>query len=258
MKLNMLTEERHAAILNELHLKGFAQVSALAQQLGVNPITIRRDLYSLEQQGRCIRTRGGAIQAGEGAVPELPYEIKTRQHVEEKLRIAQAAMNYVDDGDIIILDSGSTMYKLAEQLLTLHRLTVVTNDIKIASLLAVNPSIMLICTGGTARANVYTLSGSQTEQFLQNIRVKKTFLAADAVHTDGIISNMNMEEVAAKQAMIAAANDVILLADSSKFQKTGFANVCELRNVTLVITDLGLPVEWQGRLKEWQVNTRLV
>jgi DeoR/GlpR family transcriptional regulator of sugar metabolism len=258
MTHNMLTEERHAAILNELHLKGFIQVSALAQQLGVNPITIRRDLLSLEEQGRCVRTRGGAIQVGEGALPELPYEIKARQHVEEKLRIARAAMKVVDDGDIIILDSGSTMYKFAEQLVTLRRLTVVTNDIKIAGLLAVNPSITLICTGGTARANVYTLLGSQTEQFLRAVRVKKTFLAADAIHTDGTISNVNMEEIAVKQAMITAAGEVILLADSSKFLKTGFANVCDLKKIDLVITDVGIPAEWQIRLKEWQVKTELV
>jgi len=258
MTHNMLTEERHAAILNELHLKGFVQISVLAQQLGVNPITIRRDLLSLEEQGRCVRARGGAIQVGEGAIPELPYEIKARQYVEEKQRIAREAMKVVGDGDIIILDSGSTMYKFAEQLVTLRRLTVVTNDIKIACLLAVNPSITMICTGGTARANVYTLLGSQTEQFIRNIRVKKTFLAADAIHEDGTISNVNMEEIAIKQAMIAAAKEVILLADSSKFLKTGFANVVDLKKIDLIITDSGLTPEWQSRLKEWQVKTRLV
>jgi len=158
----------------------------------------------------------------------------------------------------IFLDSGSTTFQLARQLLPRRQLTVVTNDLKIASLLAVNPSITLICTGGVSRANVYTLLGSQTEQFLKTIRVDKTFLGADAIHPDGIVSNVNLDEVAIKQAMLSAGSQRILLADSSKFGVQGFARVCEIKDLDLVITDDGLEKEWLQRFDNWTLKAEIV
>lgn len=254
----MLSEERQVILLRELQTKGYAQVNEMADRLQVTPITIRRDFAALEQQGKCSRTRGGAVLTGQGTTPELPYDIKAQQHIPEKQRIAQAAAAYIHEGDIIILDSGSTTFQLARQLLPRRQLTVVTNDLKIASLLAVNPSITLICTGGVSRANVYTLLGSQTEQFLKTIRVDKTFLGADAIHPDGIVSNVNLDEVAIKQAMLSAGSQRILLADSSKFGVQGFARVCEIKDLDLVITDDGLEKEWLQRFDNWTLKAEIV
>ncbi len=254
----MLSEERQAILLQELQTKGYAHVNEMADRLQVTPITIRRDFAVLEQQGKCSRTRGGAVQTGQGTTPELPYEIKAQRQIPEKQRIAQAAAAHIHEGDIIILDSGSTTFQLASQLLPRRQITVVTNDLKIASLLAVNPSITLICTGGVSRANVYTLLGSQTEQFLKTIRVDKTFLGADAIHPDGVVSNVNLDEVAIKQAMLAACSQRILLADSSKFGVRGFARVCAIYDLDLVITDDSQPKDWRERLENWQVKTELV
>ncbi len=254
----MLSEERQAILLQELQTKGYAQVNEMADRLNVTPITIRRDFAALEQQGKCSRTRGGAVQTGQGTTPELPYEIKAQRHVPEKQRIALAAARHIHEGDIIILDSGSTTFQLARQLLPRRQLTVVTNDLKIASLLAVNPSITLICTGGVSRANVYTLLGSQTEQFLKTIKVDKTFLAADAIHPDGVISNVNLDEVPVKQAMLQAGSQGILLADSSKFGVRGFARVCGINDLNLVITDDGLDNEWIQKINDWQIKVELV
>lgn len=254
----MLSEERQANLLRELQTKGYAQVNEMADRLQVTPITIRRDFAALEQQGKCSRTRGGAVQTGQGTTPELPYDIKAQQHIPEKQRIALAAAAHIHEGDIIILDSGSTTYQLARQLLPRRQLTVVTNDLKIASLLAVNPSITLICTGGASRANVYTLLGSQTEQFLKTIRVDRTFLGADAIHPDGIVSNVNLDEVAIKQAMLSAGSQRILLADSSKFGVRGFARVCEIKDLDLVITDDGLEKEWLQRFDNWTLKAEIV
>ena len=254
----MLSEERKAILLRELQTKGYAQVNEMADRLQVTPITIRRDFATLEQQGKCSRTRGGAVLTGQGTTPELPYDIKAQQHIPEKQRIALAAAAHTHEGDIIILDSGSTTYQLARQLLPRRQLTVVTNDLKIASLLAVNPSITLICTGGASRANVYTLLGSQTEQFLKTIRVDRTFLGADAIHPDGIVSNVNLDEVAIKQAMLSAGSQRILLADSSKFGVRGFARVCEIKDLDLVITDDGLEKEWLQRFDNWTLKAEIV
>lgn len=254
----MLAEERQAILIQELQTKGYAQVNEMAKRLDVTPITIRRDITFLEQQGKCSRTRGGAVHSGQGTTLELPYEIKAQRYVQEKQRIARAALEYISDGDSLILDSGSTTYELARLLLPRRNLTIVSNDLKIASLLAVNPSITLICTGGVSRTNVYTLLGSQTEQFINNIRVEKTFLAADAIHQDGIISNVNLDEAAIKQAMLTAGKQCILLADSSKFSRHGFARVSEIKNLTTVISDNGLEDAWVKRIQSWQVNLELV
>ncbi len=254
----MLSEERQAILLQELQSKGYAQVNEMADKLNVTPITIRRDFAFLEEQGKCSRTRGGAVLTSQGTTPELPYEIKAQRRVPEKQRIAQIAAKHIREGDIIILDSGSTTFQLARQLLPRRQITVVTNDLKIASLLAVNPSITLICTGGVSRANVYTLLGSQTEQFLKTIRVDTTFLGADAVHPDGVVSNVNLDEVAVKRAMLSAGSQKILLADSAKFGVRGFASVCGISDLDLVITDTGLEKEWLQRFEDWQIKAELV
>jgi len=233
----VLAEERRAILLRELQDKGYIEVTATASHLDVSAATVRRDLTRLEQEGHLIRTRGGAVRVGKSTTLELPYDIKRHRRIEEKRRIATAAAEMVHNGETIILDAGSTTYELALLLLRMRSLTVVTNDLHIAAKLASNPNITLVCTGGIARANVYTLLGPQVEAFLRTLRVNKTFLGADAIHPDGTIANVNLEEVAVKQAMIRAAGEVILLADSSKFDVVGFAKVCDFGEVDVLVTD---------------------
>ena len=129
-----------------------------------------------------------------GVTMELPYDIKRRRNTDEKNHIAIAALEFVENGDTILLDAGSTTYALAQLLHSRERITVVTNDLNIAMKLASIPSINLICTGGIARQNVYTLEGSQVTDFIRNLRVDKSFIGADAIHPDGVIANVNIEK----------------------------------------------------------------
>lgn len=237
----MIAEERRANLLQELNISDYVQVADLARKFSISTATIRRDLSEMEAEGLCLRKRGGAIRSNQGVTLELPYNIKKNQYIAEKKRIAETAVSRVQDGDTLILDAGSTSYAFACLLSYKRRITVVTNDLQIAVKLAANPSISLICTGGIARPNVFSLQGSQVESFFSNLKVDKTFLGADAIHSDGTISNANIEEVPIKQAMIRAAKQVILIADSSKFEKTGFAKVCHLSDVAVIITDSGVP-----------------
>jgi DeoR/GlpR family transcriptional regulator of sugar metabolism len=173
--------------------------------------------------------------------------------VDEKQRIAEEASRLVDEGNTIILDAGSTTYALALQLLQKHNIRVVTNDLQIAVSMAANPNINLICTGGIVRPYVFSLQGSQTESFIKQLRVDKTFIGADAIHPDGSIYNVNIDEVSIKQAMISVASQVILIADSSKFEKTGFVKICDLSQVQLVITDRGLSPEKSELIRSFNV-----
>lgn len=254
----MIAEERRAILLKELNENGYVQATELASRLNLSAATIRRDFSFLEKQGLCFRKRGGAVRSAQGVTLELPYEIKQSQRIAEKKRIAEAAAKLVQDGDTLILDAGSTTYAIALLLLSKQRITVVTNDLQIARSLASNPNIRLICTGGIARASVFSLQGSQVESFIKNLRVDKTFLGADAIHSDHTVTNVNFEEVPIKQAMLHAASQVYLVADSTKFEKTGFVKVCELSDVDAIITDSGIPKDKLAQLETLGLNVVVV
>ena len=254
---HILAEERRAILLRELNENGYVQATELAERLNISAITIRRDLTQLEEEGLCVRKRGGAVPSAQSVTLELPYQVKQHNCIAEKKRIAQAAVRMVNHGSTIILDSGSTTYALA-LLLSQKRITVVTNDLQIAVSLACNPNINLICTGGIARANVFSLHGSQVESFIRNLRVDITFLGADAIHEDGTVSNVSIEEAMIKQAMIGAAERTVLLADSSKFSKAGFARVCSLGQLDTVITDSGIAFDKQELLATMGVKVIVV
>lgn len=241
----MIPQERKARVTKIVNEAGYVQVTDLVEEFSVSPATIRRDLQELEEEGLLIRKRGGAVRRQQGVTMEMPYAMKQVQNKENKQKIAQRAVEMVEDGFSIILDSGSTTFALAEELVTKSRLSVVTNDLQISNKLAANPDINLICTGGLARSNVFSLQGSIAENTLKNIRVEITFLGADAVHPDGGIFNVNIDEVPIKQAMINSAPKVVLLVDSSKFDLCGFAKICTLSNIDTVITDAGLTREKQ-------------
>jgi len=254
----MIAEERRALILKRISENRYVQVSDLAEETNVTTVTIRRDLDKIEADGLCIRKRGGAIRVNPGVTMEMPYDIKQFEKVIEKERIAQEALNQIKDGDTFILDAGSTTYALALLLNTRVQLTVVTNDLKIAGKLAENPKIKLICTGGVARSSVYSLQGEQTLTFIKDIKVDKTFLGADAIHMDGIISNVNIEEVSIKRAMIKAADRTILVVDSSKFGKSGFVKICDLRDIDVIITDSAISNEVREMIKAQNVEVIIV
>ncbi|HOJ00440.1 MAG TPA: DeoR/GlpR family DNA-binding transcription regulator [Anaerolineaceae bacterium] len=246
----MLSDERRAVLINRLREDGYVQAAEIAEELSVSTATIRRDLVFLQQEGFCMRTRGGAVRSSQGTTLELPYALKKQKFVAEKEAIAREAVRLIENGDTLILDSGSTTYALASLLTEKQRLTVVTNDLQIAILLASNPSVHLVCTGGIARPHVFTLQGSEVVNFIKTLRVDKTFLGTDAIHEDGTIGNVNMEEVAIKQAMMKAASTVILLADSSKFTVKGFAQVGTLAEVDILITDAKYPKEMATVIQE--------
>jgi DeoR family fructose operon transcriptional repressor len=251
---NMLAEERRAILHTKLREEGYIQVTELADELDISTATIRRDLIHLEQEGICIRKRGGAVRTTQGVSSEIPYDIKRRKNIDEKNQIALAAIKYIENGDTILLDAGSTTYALALLLNSKERITVVTHDLNISMKLATNPKINLICTGGIARENVYTLEGARVTDFIRDLKVDKTFLGADAIHNDGTVANVNIEEVPIKQAMIDAAQEVFLLADSSKFEITGFARVCYLSEIEHIITSQNLSQDKIRILKKHNIN----
>jgi DeoR/GlpR family transcriptional regulator of sugar metabolism len=236
--VRMRTGQRRREILQRLLNDGHVRASDLSDRFGVNRSTIRRDLEALAQDGYLHRTHGGARLVS-GAV-DIPYTRKLTEHLEEKRAVAREAYTLVRAGDAVILDSGSTTYELAVLLRTVPDLTVVTNDVRIARVVADFPMARLLVTGGEQLSSTYTLVGDRAVQCIEQMRVDTTFLGADAVTAADGVTNTNAIEVPLKRAMIRAGHRVVALADSSKFDRVALMRVCSLDELDLLITVEGV------------------
>ncbi|MFI6956494.1 DeoR/GlpR family DNA-binding transcription regulator [Nocardia sp. NPDC050408] len=235
----MLASTRRREIMHRLVTDGYVEAKALADELGVDASTIRRDLDALERAGQAQRTHGGA-RPTPGATAKLPYTMKEGERLDEKAAIGVAAAARVRDGQTVILDSGSTTYEVARALRNHAELTVITNDLRIAKYVAETPGMRLLVTGGELLGSVFTLVGERAITFLSDYTADWAFLGADAVDIVAGVTNMNTLEVPLKRAMIAAAGNTLVVADSSKFGRRALAKVAGLDEISGVITDSGL------------------
>lgn len=232
----MLTVKRWEEIIRILERDGSIDVNTLSDQFGVTAKTIRQDLAELEAKGLLERVHGGAVYKsnGNGLFPIL----ERKQHnLEEKERIAAAALKYIKNGDTIILDGGSTTLQLAKRLPE-QCLVVITNDLIIAGELLPRESITLYLTGGKLRREgVYTLLGREAERIINSYNVNRLFLATSALDFEQGLTVLSEEEAEIKKAMFNAAKEVICLADYSKFHKVAFVPFAPLKKIDRLITD---------------------
>ncbi|MFD1538008.1 DeoR/GlpR family DNA-binding transcription regulator [Nonomuraea guangzhouensis] len=232
---------RRRALLEQVRLEGYVGTGGLAHQFEVDGSTIRRDLAHLERAGLIKRTRGGVLPAEPAAAVDVPYDVRRTANQAEKVAIANAAADLIENGQSVILDSGSTTYQLA---LALRRqkkeVLVVTNDLMIAVCLAGDPTVRVHVTGGSPIETAYTLVGPSTVAELERLHADWAFLGAEAVHHQAGITNINMVELPVKQAMINAAQQVAVIAASPSFGKRALMAVCGLDAISLLITDDGI------------------
>jgi DeoR/GlpR family transcriptional regulator of sugar metabolism len=233
----MTASERRLQIVELIKERGYVNAAELSEMFSVDSSTIRRDLSFLENSGKLIRTHGGVLPSQDAHQGDTPYNVRRNMHEEGKAAIALAALDYIEDGQSIILDNGSTVFQLALALKARKNITVITNDLMIAMQLSQHPSITLHVAGGMMLNNVFTLVGPDTVQKFENIHTDWAFLGAEGVHPESGITNINTVEIPIKQAMIASANQTIVLADSSKLGYKAFSHVCSLDAITKVITD---------------------
>ncbi|BAD41283.1 DeoR-family transcriptional regulator [Symbiobacterium thermophilum IAM 14863] len=254
---DMNIQERLDQILKHLQQHGQVQVRDLAQQFGVSEMTIRRDLERLAREGHLVRTYGGATAAA-GLIGEQPFAAKAVSHIEEKERIARAAADLVQDGDVVLLDAGSTTLAISRCLRGRKGLTVITVDLKIALELCDEPGIEVIVTGGTAMPEIYSLLGPVAEQFLRGLTVNIAFLGSSAVDVDFGLTTPTLSKVPLKRAMIGAAQHAVLVADSSKFNRRATYQICPLSSLSRVITDDGLPPAAAAAIRKGGITLDLV
>lgn len=206
------TKRRRQHIL-ELIGAGEEDVDRLARALDVSESTIRRDLAVMSDEGMVTRTYGGAVLAR--AQPE--QALSTREHLNRSAKdsIARAAAALIEDGDSVLLDSGSTVGALG-RLLPSRKLRVVTGNLALVPVLANAPDVDLVVLGGTVRPISMGVMGPLAEQTLRRVTVDKVFLGADGVVAGRGLCEARAEQTALKELMIAQAAEVFVLADASK------------------------------------------
>lgn len=235
----MFAEERKRKILDILQNQHRVTVSQLIDNLPVSEATVRRDLQDLEQQGSLKRTRGGAILNRANNL-EPPYAQKEVLASEEKKYIGQLAAAYVNDGDTLIIDSGTTTLQMIPYL-TQKDLTVITNSVCAITALSLNPNIKFIVTGGYNRYHSRALVGDWTLTMLRQLHANKAFLGVDGIDLIYGFTTPSVEEVAIKQQMLQSADEVFVIADSSKFSKVTLNKIADIEKVDSIVTDPNLP-----------------
>jgi DeoR family L-fucose operon activator len=181
--------------------------------------------------------------------PEIPYAVREIQHAEEKKRIAIEAIKRIQPKDRIVLDASSTAWYMASDVPDLP-LTVLTNSIKVAMELSNKEKIEVISTGGILAQGSLSFVGPLAERSLDTYHVDKVFLSCKGVHLDRGISESNELQARIKERMIGIADEVILLADSSKFGVQSFTHVADLNNVDVIITDRRISKETLEQLQD--------
>ena len=236
----MLRLERQAKILELVQERGFLETPELAELFSVSIITVRRDLKALVDQNLVDLHHGGvaAVDYFHSDIEPL-YETKAYMNADKKERIGRLAASLIGDGETIVLDAGTTSACLASAIRqsSFKHLRVFTNDLVVAKTLCNQRTLEVVMIGGLLRGSYYSAYGPLTEMCLQSLRANRLFMGIDAATTSGGVSNLQLEEVPVKQRMIEISDEVVVIADSSKFGSDAPYRVCEWGAVSSVVTD---------------------
>jgi len=253
----MLSEERRREILELLQSEGRVLVGDLSKRFRTSLITIRKDLQVLHHTGQLERTHGGALPVKNGALYDRTLHEKERLHRREKLRIATAAAAMIRSGQVVILDSGTTTTAIAKACRHFKNLTIITNATNVAEELA-GTSVEVILTGGTLRANSFSLVGPLAEESLHRLSADLLFLAVDGFDVGYGLTTPNLLEARVNRAMAEAARRTIVVCDSSKFGRRSLSLILPTTAVHETITDRNISKKDLKALREARIDVTLV
>ena len=236
----MLIDERRQHILSLIHLHGRAVVGELSRTLHISQITIRKDLDYLQSKGLIQRTHGGALRLQSGAMFDPSLQEKQKQHFQEKQRIAAAAAKMVQEGECVMLDSGTTTTAIAQALKGFSQLTIITNAMNIAADLA-GTDFEVILIGGSLRKNSFSLVGPLAEDVLEEMHADILFLGVDGFDSEIGLTTPNFLESRVNRAMVKASRRVVAVCDSTKFNRRSLSRIVPVSAIHCVITDTDLP-----------------
>lgn len=251
-----LAPERRNRIRTLVRDGGVARVEDLRKNLNVSVATIRRDLEILEDEGKIKRVHGGAVST-ESRLEESVFDDKTTQATKQKKKIAEDAYKLVGQEESVFLDGGSTTLFLARLLHQRTDITVVTNSLRAVQELA-DAGPRVIFTGGELRKISQTMVGPLCSAVLEQIRVDKAFMGTMGFCLKNGITTTDPNEAYVKRQVTEHANQVILLADSSKAEKVSFARVSDWDPIDILISDPAIPKDFTKTLRKRGIKVRLI
>jgi DeoR family transcriptional regulator, aga operon transcriptional repressor len=253
----VLNEERRRLIVKILNQDGRVLVGDLSKQFRTSQVTIRKDLDLLQGQGRIHRTHGGALPAKESALEDPTLREKEKLHRKEKLQIAAAAARMVKEGQVVVLDSGTTTTAIAHALLKFDSLTIITNAVNIAAELS-GSSLEVILTGGTLRKNSFSLVGPIAEETLRRLNADILFLGVDGFDMHYGLSTPNLLEAKVNRVMMEVARISVAVCDSSKFGRRSLSSIAPPSAIHHLVTDRGISKSDLATLKKSGIQVTLV
>ena len=231
----MNLSERQAEIVDLAKQHGRVLVEALAEQLGVTAQTVRKDLNDLCDRGLLKRMHGGALFPS--GVENMEYEARRRIAAREKTAIGRAAAAIIPGNASLFINIGTTTEAVSQALLDHAGLMVITNNINVANRMRVYPNIEVVIAGGVVRGSDGGVVGEAAVDFIRQFKVDYAVIGTSAIDEDGALLDFDYREVKVAQAIIANARQVILVADSTKFERTAPVRIAHLSQVHTFITD---------------------
>ncbi len=255
---DLMTLERQDRIVELVNERGSLTVPELSETFAVSEATIRRDLIALAERRLIQRVHGGAMRLSRVATSESPIIQRQDEHIDEKARIGQATAALVHNGETLLLLGGSTGLAVARELVQHHDLTIVTDSLLVANELVQQRNHRMILIGGSIDPDEQAVRGTLSRLILQQIHVDKVIIGAKAISVTRGISAETPEEAELFRACMACADQIIVVSDSSKFQKSALAKVIGLQDVHILVTDHGLGAEQQESIQELGIHLILV
>lgn len=232
----MLIISRQEQILEILKRERSVSVARLAKELYASEPTVRRDLAYLEQQGYLKRVYGGAVLGG-APDREIPYDVRAGEQEDAKAIMARKAAAYLHKGDVIFLDGSSSAARMVDPISKVEDVLVVTSGAKTAIALA-EKGVRVICTGGQMITRSFTYVGSHAEACVRSMRANTVFFSCRGLSDDGEMTDISIEEINLRRAMLDRAQTKILLCDSSKFGKQYMYSLGYRDGIDAVISEL--------------------
>lgn len=249
----MLAIERRNEILTKLQEQKTVLVSDLSQQYKVAEETIRRDLEKLEQEGIAKKIYGGAV-LHENLNVDLPYNVRKQTNVKSKQKIARIIGDMIEDGDHIMLDASSTALFVVKYIKNRKNITLITNSIEIMIELSDKTGWKILSTGGMMKEGALALVGHQAECMIDNFHVDKAIISCKGIDKNYGVTDSNEPDVQIKRHIMQAANQTILAADATKFDKISFAKMTDLSSVDTVVTDTEPDGIWKETFERLGIN----
>jgi DeoR family transcriptional regulator of aga operon len=245
----MTITERHQLILQKLQDTGRVDIQDLSDELQVSGVTIRKDLKLLEEKNLLFRTKGGGSINNPYAVERTINE-KEYMNADQKKKIARTALSLIDQTDSIIIGSGTTVYELARALHPTKHLTVITPALRVALELCGRANVDILQMGGLIHHSSASAAGAFGERLLEEISCGLLFIGVDGIEPDFGLSITNLAEASLVKKMVHIAQQVVVMADSTKFGRRGIGRICAIEQVDFIITDAEAPDESVKQLEE--------